>query len=99
MRMPIGGGEPEPVASDVPGWSFAVTERGVYFIRRDTRGEDSAYSIFFSDPSTGEESVVAELPAGTRPFVALSVSPDGRTLLYDRIDQAGADLMLVENFR
>ncbi len=99
MRMPIGGGEPEPVASDVPGWSFAVTERGVYFIQRDARREDSAYSIAFLDASTGEESVVAELPAGVQPFVTLTVSPDGRTLLYDRIDQLGADLMLVENFR
>ena len=81
------------------GRSFAVTERGVYFIRRDARREDSAYSIFFLEASGSEESVVAELPAGTRPFVALSVSPDGRTLLYDRIDQLGADLMLVENFR
>ncbi len=98
LRMPIGGGEPEPVASGV-GRAFAVTERGVYFIRRDARREDSAYSIFFRDPSTGKEFVVAELPAGTRPFVALTVSPDGRTLLYDRIDHAGADLMLVENFR
>ena len=99
LRMPIDGGEPEPVASDVLGWSFAVTERGIYFIRRDTQRDESAYSIFFLDPSTGEESVVAELPGGTQPFVALSVSPDGRTLLYDRIDQLGADLMLVENFR
>ena len=99
MRMPIGGGEPEPVATDVNPWSFAVTERGVYFIGRDAQREDSAYSIFFRDPSTGEESVVTELPAGVQPFVALTVSPDGRTLLYDRVDQAGADLMLVENFR
>ena len=98
LRMPIGGGEPEPVASGV-NRNFAVTERGVYFIRRDARREDSASSIFFLDPSTGEESVLAELPAGVRPFVALSVSPDGRHLLYDRIDQMGADLMLVENFR
>ncbi len=99
MRMPIGGGEPEPVASDVNPWSFAVTERGVYLIKSGAGREESAYSIVFLDPSTGEESIIAELPAGTRPFVALTVSPDGRTLLYDRIDQAGADLMLVENFQ
>ena len=29
----------------------------------------------------------------------LTVSPDGRSLLYSRPDASGADLMLVENFR
>ena len=36
-----------------------------------------------------------ERPVGT--FIA--VSPDGRTILYTQKDQAGSDLMLIENFR
>jgi hypothetical protein len=27
------------------------------------------------------------------------VSPDGRSIIYQQQDQAGSDLMLVENFR
>jgi hypothetical protein len=29
----------------------------------------------------------------------LTVSPDGGTILYAQLDEAGSDLMLVENFR
>ena len=67
-------------------------------MRRETEENDLSYSIHFLDSSTGTESVVATLPHGVRPFVGLTISPDGRTLLYDRWDQLGSDLMLVENF-
>jgi hypothetical protein len=29
----------------------------------------------------------------------ITVSPDGRTILYTQLDDAGSDLMLVVNFR
>ena len=32
-------------------------------------------------------------------YYGIALSPDGRTLLYSQIDDAGSDLMLVENFR
>ena len=37
-----------------------------------------------------------EVPTG---FLGLSVSPDGKWLLYTQGDQFGSDIMLVENFR
>ena len=98
-RLPAEGGEPERVASGVRGRPFTVTSRGVYFMRRGAEGVDFRYSIYLLDPSTGRESVVAALPVGVPPWVGLTVSPDGRTLLYDRYDQSGSDLMLVENFQ
>ena len=36
----------------------------------------------------------------TKPtYLGLSLSPDGRYLIYSQIDEQGADLMMVENFR
>ena len=32
-------------------------------------------------------------------FIGLTASPDGRTVIYTRIDSSVDDLMLVENFR
>jgi hypothetical protein len=29
----------------------------------------------------------------------LTISPDGRTLLYSQIDQDGSEIMLAQNFR
>ena len=98
-RLASDGGEPERVADRVRGRSFTVTQRGVYFMRREAEGDDLSYSIYFLDSSTGAESIVATLPAGVRPWVGMTVSPGGRTLLYDRWDQSGSDLMLVENFQ
>jgi len=75
--------------------SFAVTEKGIYFIP----GPDSEhrYSVRFLDFAGGRSRPVLTLPAA--PYPGLAVSPDGRTLLYTRLDRSGSDLMLVENFR
>ena len=43
-----------------------------------------------------------EFPRGTNLDTlnsAISVSPDERWILYTQIDQAGSNLLLVENFR
>lgn len=50
----------------------------------------------YSDAATGEDRVIATLDV---PDVNnVSVSPDGKTILYDGM-QAAQDLFMIENFR
>jgi hypothetical protein len=50
------------------------------------------------DPSTGHDRFIGTLESANVYF-GISVSPDGRTILYDRRVSTGADLMLIENFK
>ena len=47
------------------------------------------------DPSTGQSRLLGTLEEG----VGLTVSPDGKTILYDEAVGEGSDLMMIENFR
>jgi hypothetical protein len=71
-----------------------VTEKGVYFARAGTR--DRSASINFLNFATGTTTDIARV--GKPLDLGLTVSPDGRTLLYAQIDSSGRDLLLVENF-
>jgi Tol biopolymer transport system component/DNA-binding winged helix-turn-helix (wHTH) protein len=94
-RTPPGGGEERQLSQRIGSRSFFVAVKGVYFTTpRSPAGE---FSIQCLNTATGKVNAVATM-AG-RPGGGLSVSPDGRFMLYAQSDSAGQDLMLVENFR
>lgn len=74
--------------------SFAIVPDGIFFVPGEVGGPPS---IRFFSFRTGAITVVA--PIEGSPDIGLSVSPDGRYLLYSHADQQGSELMLVENFR
>ena len=67
---------------------------GIYFIPRPERGSD--YSIQFLNTATGK---IQRIATFVHPVFGPTVSPDRRRILYTQIEQAGSDLMLVEDFR
>ena len=95
-RRPASGGKEERVtaALEPQDWgNWAVTEQGLYFVRRD---EDKAV-VVVRDLRSGEEEIVAVVDRLTqRP--SLAISPDGRWMLYGRLDRDESDLLLVEDF-
>ena len=95
-KMPAAGGEETQLAPFVAGArAFAVTDVGIYFIAPPKHGTEGSID-FISFKSNAPRTL---LPITRWPFLGLSVSPDNRSLLYSQYDQAGADLMLIENFR
>ena len=95
-KRPVRGGEETQVLDSVLGFSFAVLDKGIYFIRPPEASGNC--TLRFLSFKTGAVKIIASMPhAGNS---GLSVSPDGRYALYTQEDQvSGSDLMLVENFR
>jgi dipeptidyl aminopeptidase/acylaminoacyl peptidase len=98
-KMPLqGGGAPSKVLDGVNTYvSLAIVQDGVYFVP-----VNKPASIYFLGFATNQIRPVADLEKridGPQLAGGLTVSPDGRWILDGQWDQAGSELMLVENFR
>ncbi|HVN77498.1 MAG TPA: hypothetical protein VMW38_00735, partial [Terriglobia bacterium] len=95
-KMPLTSGKEVQVVSTNISNHFCVADSGIYFIPQ--LGSNQKSSIQFLSFATGKVKVVA--PTSGEPWEGISVSPDGRYLLFSQLDESsGSDLMLVENFR
>jgi tricorn protease-like protein len=104
-RLPVSGGIPVKILEGVVLGNFQVLERGIYYIDRAS-GEGGFFAIDgpsgetrlqYFDFATRRSTTTARNLGNVD--VGLTVSPDGRTILYSRVDSSIDDLMLVDNFR
>ena len=92
-RLPTSGGEPVKVLDGVVWFNFWLLEKGAYYIDRPGGESQLGYLDFVTGKSTTVARNLGEVSSG------LTASPDGRTILFSRVDSSADDLMLVENFR
>jgi eukaryotic-like serine/threonine-protein kinase len=94
-KMPVAGGESTRVLEAIaPMGKWTVGPDGIYFLTvPDEKGHTDLTVYEFATGKTRKIRTI-EPRVGS-----LAVSPDGRTILYGQLDEAGSDLMLVENFR
>ena len=104
-RLPASGGVPVKVLEGVYLANFAVLTGGIYYIDRPSGQGGTHYvdlptgetRLRYFDFATRRSTTVAR-NLGTVD-IPLTVSRDGRTILYSRLDSSVNDLMLVANFR
>ncbi|HTB11541.1 MAG TPA: protein kinase [Bryobacteraceae bacterium] len=94
-KMPVEGGPETKMVADLHRYNYAVTDKGIYFTPDGTR--DRSASVQFLDFTTGIATQIVKVQKALD--LGITVSPDGRTLLFAQIGSAGRNLMLVENFR
>jgi Tol biopolymer transport system component/DNA-binding winged helix-turn-helix (wHTH) protein len=103
-QVPVGGGPEIKVIADEPFrgfWGyFAVGNDGLYYIADTGSSGKHKPGFKFYDFASKKISIVCDM--GKFPYEgapALSISPDGRYLLYVQLDESRNNLMMAENFR
>jgi len=104
-RMPVSGGAPIKVLDRVVQANFEVLEKGIYYIDRPSAEGSIHYidrpssetRLQYFDYATRKSTTVARNLGIVGPL--MTVSADGRTIFYGRMDSAVDELMLVENFQ
>ncbi len=99
--VPVEGGPVTRVLDSVRHFWWAVADAGIYFVSSDSAQHLRAqrqlrFYSFETRKVIPAGTLSHELPLDTS---SLAVSRDGRRLLVVGMEQAGSDLVLVENFR
>jgi eukaryotic-like serine/threonine-protein kinase len=97
--VPIEGGEETAVLGSVWQSYWAAAEKGICFLDL-TAGVRSAKPIKLFDFRTRQTRDIGTVQNEVVPDVpGLSISSDGRRILWGQVDQSDSDLMLIGNFR
>jgi hypothetical protein len=94
-HMPVNGGDEKRISAALFQNAFAPATNGIYFLE-GAATLDSPVRLQFLDFGTQAIRTVTVMPAPAGDEI--SVSPDGRNILFDRADREDAELMLMENF-
>jgi eukaryotic-like serine/threonine-protein kinase len=94
LTIPVEGGIPVPDVSSIHSYpaGYTLTTQGLYY-PAPPHSENQRF-IRFLNFATGENTPVVS--TSHTPDVGMSVSPDGRYLLFDQFDELRSDLMLLK---
>ncbi len=96
-RCPINGGPQQKIFDGPPSGNlnyWTVGEDAVYSLAQ----HGPQYTVERIDPATGRSQTVYTLKHDPTPFAGLSLTPDGKRLIFAELDQASSGLTLVDHF-
>jgi Tol biopolymer transport system component len=100
-RVPLSGGDESEVVKGPVGWEdWALARRGLYYatVRYQVAFRRQEFTIHYLDFSSGHETSLFR-SEGVPEHVSLTVSPDGKWILFGEAPAWQSELMLMENFR
>ena len=96
LAVLLSGGSPHQLIPCVTVKAFDVATTGIYYVPCSPYA--TAAQLHVMDPDTGRDRLLGTLEKFFRDSPILTVSRDGRIVLYGHVTEA-CDLMLIENFR
>jgi Tol biopolymer transport system component/DNA-binding winged helix-turn-helix (wHTH) protein len=93
-------GREEAVLGSLQHWGWwALAPHGIYFFEQPKSPPRAGARLNFLDLVSGRTTELATLEKPLNQWTAaVSLSPDGRNLVYTQTDRFGSDIMLIENF-
>jgi len=102
LTMPLAGGPSHQLVPCTLGWAVSTAPPAIYYLTCPPQSGwgSSDPALHVLNASTGADRVLGTLERySPSSYSGLAVSPDGKVIVYDRLQREGHDLMLLENFR
>jgi Tol biopolymer transport system component len=98
-NTPVSGGEEHQVLDSITGMNWTVASDGIYYF--DFAVDPGARKLvkFYSFKTSKTNEVGTVEASVSADYSGISVSPDGRWLLYSNVANVSSDLMMVDHFR
>lgn len=96
-KCPTSGGTQQKIFDGPPSGNlnyWAVGNGALYSLAQ----HGTQYTVERVDPATGRSQTVYTLKHSPTPFAGLSLTPDGKRLIFAELDQASSGLTLVDHF-
>jgi len=94
LALPLAGGPEREIIDCVVASNFSVGPAGIYHL--GCVANQRAVPLYLLDLATGRDRLLGKVEW---PLGGLTVSPDGKTILYMKLGGEGSDLMMIEDFR